>query len=107
MLFYAYLATLMVPQQVTLTPLFILMTLLGWTNTYQALILPGAFSAFGTFLMRQFFAGLPNEIEEAAVLDGAGHVRIFFDIAIHLAKPAMATLVVFGSSPRGTTSCGP
>ena len=95
-LFYAYLATLMVPQQVTLTPLFILMTLLGWTNTYQALILPGAFSAFGTFLMRQFFAGLPNEIEEAAVLDGAGHVRIFFDIAVHLAKPAMATLVVFG-----------
>ena len=95
-LFYAYLATLMVPKQVTMTPLFILMTMLGWTNTYQALILPGAFSAFGTFLMRQFFMGLPNEIEEAAVLDGAGHVRIFFDIAIHLAKPAMATLVVFG-----------
>lgn len=95
-LFYAYLATLMVPKQVTLTPLFILMTMLDWTNSYQALILPGAFSAFGTFLMRQFFLGIPKEIEEAATLDGAGHIRIFFNIAIHLAKPAMATLTVFG-----------
>jgi len=94
-LFYAYLATMMVPQQVTLTPLFIIMNYLGWTNTYQALILPGSFSAFGTFLMRQFFAGIPREIEEAAFLDGAGHIRIFFNIAIHLSKPAIATLSIF------------
>ncbi len=94
-LFYAYLATMMVPQQVTLTPLFILMNYLGWTNTYQGLILPGSFSAFGTFLMRQFFAGIPKEIEEAAFLDGAGHIAIFFQIAIHLSKPAIATLSIF------------
>jgi multiple sugar transport system permease protein len=94
-LFYAYLATLMIPQQVTLTPLFIIMNLLGWTNTYQALILPSSFGAFGTFLLRQFFLRLPREIEEAALIDGAGHVRIFFTIAIHLARPALATLAVF------------
>lgn len=94
-LFYAYLATLMVPQQVTLTPLFVLMTQLGWTNSYQALILPGAFGAFGTFLMRQFFLKLPREIEEAAFIDGAGYIRIFFRIAIHLARPALATLFIF------------
>ena len=94
-LFYAYLATLMVPQQVTLTPLFVLMTQLGWTNSYQALILPASFGAFGTFLMRQFFLKLPREIEEAALIDGAGYVTIFFRIAIHLARPALATLFIF------------
>lgn len=94
-LFYAYLATLMVPQQVTLTPLFVLMTQLGWTNSYQALILPGSFGAFGTFLMRQFFLKLPREVEEAAFLDGAGYITIFFRIAIHLARPALATLFIF------------
>ncbi len=94
-LFYAYLATLMIPQQVTLTPLFVIMNLLGWANTYQALILPSSFGAFGTFLLRQFFLRLPKEIEEAAFMDGAGYVRIFFTIAIHLARPALATLAVF------------
>lgn len=94
-LFYAYLATLMIPQQVTLTPLFIIMNALGWTNSYQALILPASFGAFGTFLLRQFFLRLPREIEEAAFIDGAGYIRIFFTIAIHLARPALATLAVF------------
>jgi multiple sugar transport system permease protein len=94
-LFYAYLATLMIPQQVTLTPLFIIMNALGWTNSYQALILPSSFGAFGTFLLRQFFLRLPKEIEEAAFIDGAGYIRIFFTIAIHLARPALATLAVF------------
>lgn len=94
-LFYIYLATLMVPQQVTMTPLFILMNMLGWANTYKALILPGIFSAFGTFLMRQFFQGIPKSIEEAAFIDGAGYVTIFFRIIIHLAKPVIATLWIF------------
>lgn len=94
-LFMVYLATLMVPQQVTLTPLFVLMNLLGWANTYKALILPGIFSAFGTFLMRQFFLGIPKSIEEAAFLDGAGYVTIFFRIIVHLAKPVFATLFIF------------
>ena len=95
LLFYLYLATLMIPQQVTLTPLFIVMTWLHWGNSYQALILPASFGAFGTFLMRQFFLRLPREVEEAAFVDGAGYIRIFFTIAISLARPAMATLAVF------------
>jgi multiple sugar transport system permease protein len=94
-IFYAYLATLMIPQQVTLVPLFVLMTWLDWGNTYQALILPSSFGAFGTFLLRQFFMRLPREVEEAAFVDGAGYVRIFFTIGLQLARPALATLAVF------------
>ena len=93
--FYAYLATLMIPQQVTLVPLFVLMTWLDWGNTYQALILPSSFGAFGTFLLRQFYLRLPREVEEAAFMDGAGYVRIFFTIGLQLARPALATLAVF------------
>ena len=91
-LFVIYLATLMVPTQVTLTPLFIIMKKLDWVNTYRALILPGMFSAFGTFFMRQFFQSIPKSIEEAAFMDGAGYIRIFFKIILPLAKPALATL---------------
>ncbi len=94
-LFYAYLATLMIPQQVTLVPLFVLMTWLDWGNTYQALILPSSFGAFGTFLLRQFYLRLPREVEEAAFMDGAGYIRIFFTIGLQLARPALATLAVF------------
>ena len=93
--FYAYLATLMIPQQVTLVPLFVIMTWLDWGNTYQALILPSSFGAFGTFLLRQFYLRLPREVEEAAFMDGAGYVRIFFTIGLQLARPALATLAVF------------
>lgn len=93
--FYAYLATLMIPQQVTLVPLFVLMTWLDWGNTYQVLILPSSFGAFGTFLLRQFYLRLPREVEEAAFMDGAGYVRIFFTIGLSLARPALATLAVF------------
>jgi multiple sugar transport system permease protein len=94
-LFYGYLATLMIPQQVTLTPLLILMTWLHWGNSYQALILPSSFGAFGTFLLRQFYLRLPREVEEAAFVDGAGYVRIFFSIGLQLARPALATLAIF------------
>lgn len=93
--FYAYLATLMIPQQVTLVPLFVIMIWLDWGNTYQALILPSSFGAFGTFLCRQFYLRLPREVEEAAFMDGAGYVRIFFTIGLQLARPALATLAVF------------
>lgn len=94
-LFLVYLATLMIPFQVTITPLFILMGRLGWINTYQGLILPGVFSAFGTFLMRQSFLTIPVEYEESAVLDGANPFTIFTQIILPLSKPALATLGVF------------
>lgn len=94
-LFLIYLATLMVPQQVTITPLFILVRYLGWINSYSGLILPGVFSAFGTFLLRQFFLSLPRELEEAAFLDGASHWTVFTKVIVPLARPALATLAVF------------
>lgn len=94
-LFTLYLATMMVPSQVTLIPLFILIRELGWPNTYQALIVPGLFSAFGTFLLRQHFLTLPRELEEAAFLDGANHFTIFWRVLLPLSKPALATLGVF------------
>ncbi len=95
MIFIIYLATLMVPTQVTMTPQFILMKYLGWLDTYQGLIIPGIFNAFGTFLLRQFFLGIPKELEEAAFIDGASHFRIFWQIILPLAKPALATLAIF------------
>jgi len=94
-LFLLYLATLMVPQQVTITPLFILVRYLGWINSYAGLIAPGIFSAFGTFLLRQFFLSLPRELEEAAFLDGASHWTVFTRVIVPLARPAFATLAVF------------
>ncbi len=95
LIFIIYLATLMVPTQVTMTPQFILMKYLGWLDTYQGLILPGIFNAFGTFLLRQFFLGIPKELEEAAFIDGASHFRVFGQIILPLAKPALATLAIF------------
>lgn len=95
LVFLLYLATLMVPQQVTITPLFILMQRLGWVDTYQGLIAPGIVSAFGTFLLRQAMLDVPREYEEAALLDGANHGMIFRHVVMPLVGPAVATLSVF------------
>lgn len=94
LVFLLYLGTLMIPQQVTLAPLFILMKWLGWTDSYQALILPGWFNAFGTFLMRQFFLTLPRSLEEAAFVDGASHWTVFTRILVPLSRPALGTLTI-------------
>lgn len=94
-LFLLYLATLMVPQQVTITPLFVFMQRLGWVDTYQGLIAPGVVSAFGTFLLRQAMLDVPREYEEAALLDGANHWTIFRHVVLPLVGPALATLAVF------------
>lgn len=94
-LFLLYLMTLTVPQEVMVVPTFILMQAFGWVDSYQALILPWAFSAFGTFLLRQFFLGVPAELEEAALVDGAGRWRILTTIMLPIARPAVAVLAVF------------
>lgn len=94
-LFYMYLATLMVPFAVTVTPLFIIVTELGWTNSYAGLIVPPMFSAFGTFLMRQFFLSLPRELEEAATIDGASTLGTFVRVIVPISGPAFATLGIF------------
>src|SRR5206468_8752726 len=76
-LFLLYLATLMIPGQVTIIPNFLVVSWLGWNNTYMALIIPAAFSAFGTFLLRQFFLSIPIELEQAARIDGCGFLGIY------------------------------
>lgn len=93
--FLIYLGTLMVPQEVLIVPMFILMRNLGWVNSYQALIIPWAFTAFGTFLLRQFFLTLPDELEEASRIDGASRWTSFTRIILPLATPALGTLAVF------------
>lgn len=92
--FWLVLVTLMVPFQVTLIPVFVELFQFGWLNTYQGLIIPRATSAFGIFLFRQFFISVPRELDEAARIDGAGHFRIYWQIILPLAKPAIATVAI-------------
>ncbi|MBT4502608.1 MAG: carbohydrate ABC transporter permease [Gemmatimonadetes bacterium] len=95
-LFLILLSTMMIPSQVTLIPVFIIMKSLGWINTHYALIVPAFFgSVFGTFLLRQFFLGLPNDLEDAARIDGCSPFGIYWRIMLPLAKPSLATLGIF------------
>lgn len=94
-MFFGYLSTMMIPGSVTMIPVFILVRMLGWVDSYQALIIPGIFSAYGTFMMRQFFMTIPIALEEAARMDGCGIPKIFWHIVLPLSKPAMATLTIF------------
>jgi multiple sugar transport system permease protein len=95
-IFIAYLGTMMVPFQVIMIPQFILFKYLGLLNhPHLALILPGIFTAFGTFMMRQFFLGVPDELSQAARIDGCNELGILVRIMLPLSKPAMASLAVF------------
>ena len=94
-LFLIILITMLVPPQVNIIPLFFLMRQLEWINTYQALILPGLFGGFGIFMMRQYFLGLPKDLEESAKIDGCSIFTTFFKIALPLSIPAIATLAIF------------
>jgi multiple sugar transport system permease protein len=95
LLFITILATMMVPFFVTLIPVFFIVRQLGWINTYQGLIVPGIISAYGIFLMRQFISTLPDELLDAARIDGASEPRIFYSILMPLITPALATLGTF------------
>lgn len=94
-LFYLFLGTMMIPYNVTMIPSFLVLYWLGWVDTYYALIVPGLASAFGTFLLRQFFITIPKELEEAAYIDGASKFQVLRRIIVPLAKPALATLAIF------------
>jgi multiple sugar transport system permease protein len=95
-LFLLYLATMMIPFQVTLIPTYVLMKSLGLIDKLSALIIPGVLGGpFGTFLLRQFFMTIPGELEDAARMDGADYLTIYSQIIMPLAKPALATLAVF------------
>ena len=95
-IFMLYLGSVMIPFVVLIIPLFQLMLQLDWTDNLVALIIPFVFSAYGTFLMRQFFLGIPSEIEEAALLDGASRWKILWRVMVPLARPAIAALATFG-----------
>ena len=95
LVFAAIIASIMVPFQVTLVPLYVMFEQAGWLNTYQALVLPGLSRAFGVFLMRQFFLTLPRDLSDAARIDGAGPLVIFTRVALPLVRPALAALGIF------------
>ena len=92
--FGAVMVTLMVPSVATFVPLFVVVSNMGLSNTYAALILPFLTQPIGVFLMRQFIAGIPDALMEAARIDGAGELRIFFQIILPQCGPAMATLAI-------------
>ena len=94
-LFFAYLATMMIPGSVTMIPVFALMRIFGWIDSYKALILPAVFTAYGTFLLRQFFLTIPRDLEDAAKIDGCGLWGIFWHVILPLSKTALATLTIF------------
>jgi len=94
-IFIVIIVTLMLPFQVTLVPIYQQLSDLGWINTYQGLILPRAADAFGIFFMRQFFLGLPKDLEDAARIDGASEFRIWWRIMMPLAAPAILTIGLF------------
>lgn len=94
-LFFLFLATMMIPGQVTMIPAFLVVRSFGWLNTYWSLIVPGISSAFGIFLLRQFFLTLPKELDEAATLDGCSTFGLYWRIALPLSAPALATLAAF------------
>ncbi|WP_066188307.1 MULTISPECIES: carbohydrate ABC transporter permease [Gracilibacillus] len=95
-LFILFLATMMIPKQVTMIPLYLIMDWLGWLDTHLPLIIPGAlFNAFAVFLLRQFIRGIPKELEEAAIMDGANPIRIYWSVILPLIRPALAAMSIF------------
>ncbi|MDM4761664.1 carbohydrate ABC transporter permease [Galbitalea sp. SE-J8] len=95
LVFVLILTTLMIPPQITLVPLFNLITHMGLLNTFPGLILPRAADAFGIFLLRQFFLSIPRDLEDAGRIDGASELRIFVRVILPLSKPAVLTLGLF------------
>ncbi len=96
-IFFLLLSTLMLPPQTTLVPQYVLFNRLGWINTFNPIVIPGFFAGGATFvfLLRQFMLGIPRELDEAAMIDGAGHFTIWWRIIMPLCTPALATIAIF------------
>lgn len=107
-LFVIVLSTMLIPGFVTMVPQYILFSKLGWIDTYLPLLVPAFLgSAFFIFLLRQFMMGIPNELIEAAVLDGAGHLQIWWNIMLPLTKPALITVAIFSFNGAWNDLLGP
>ena len=102
--FFLYLGTIMIPGWVTLIPVFTIVKNLGWLNTYQGLIVPGLTSAMGTFLLRQFFLTIPQDLEDAGFVDGANRLQVYARIMLPLAKPALLTVGLITFKRRNADS---
>lgn len=94
-LFLVFLSTMMIPWEATIIPNYLTIQALGWTDTFQGLSVPFLATAFGTFLLRQFFLTIPKELRDAAVIDGCGSLRFLLTIVLPLARPALGTLAVY------------
>ncbi|MET3545547.1 multiple sugar transport system permease protein [Paenibacillus favisporus] len=97
LLFLLVLSVMMVPGQVFLIPQYLLMKDLGWLNSLKAITVTGMFSAYSTFLLRQFFLGLPSELEESARIDGCNPFRIYWNIMLPLAKPGLISVAIIST----------
>jgi multiple sugar transport system permease protein len=93
-IFLAMFATFLISQPVIIVPLFILVRALGMLDSYAGLIIPSIFNAFGIFLLRQFYLGVPRELEEAALIDGAGYFRVYWSIVLPLSRPILSALAI-------------
>jgi sn-glycerol 3-phosphate transport system permease protein len=100
LVFLLLLMALMIPDEFTVLPNFLTLALVGWTNTYQGMLLPGFVSAFGTFLLRQHFLSLPREVLDAARVDGANHLRTLWDVVLPMSRPVIATLILLTAVQR-------
>jgi sn-glycerol 3-phosphate transport system permease protein len=94
-MFLVFLSTLMIPWEATIIPNYLTVRSLGWTDTYLGLTVPFLATAFGTFLLRQFFLTIPRELQDAATIDGCGSLRFLITIVLPLARPALGTLAVY------------
>ena len=94
-MFLVFLSTLMIPWEATIIPNYLTVRSLGWTDTYMGLTVPFLATAFGTFLLRQFFMTIPRELQDAATIDGCGSLRFLITIVLPLARPALGTLAVY------------
>lgn len=107
-MFGAMLATMMIPAEVTLVPQFLMFSEIGWVNTYLPLILPAWFGyAYYIFLLRQFFTTIPQELVDAARIDGASHLRILWSVVLPLSKPAVAAVAIFSFVSNWNNLLGP
>src|SRR5690606_2194836 len=88
-------ATLMIPGQILLVPVYMVLNTLGWIDTPLALIVPAGAGAFGVFLLHQFFLGIPRDLEEAAHMDGCSRLRVWWSVIVPLSRPALSTLGIF------------
>ena len=106
-LFLGLLATMMIPSQVTMIPNFLILKALGWLDTYSGLIVPGFASAFGIFFLRQFMITIPDDYLDAARIDGASEMALYWRVVLPLAKPALATLAIFSFMGAWNDFLGP